>query len=688
MTSLFSRGRATSGQDIEPASRLEKESGLSELTAVLRRVNDGELNAAFPPAPEGTEMRSHLLEVERLRARVVALTTRLEAYTLEEGTTERLRREEARKLADSIEDVVSKGIAVVEDNVARALGTSAEAMGRVEQVAGAATQSANGVGEIDQMTRKTSELSTRMADQASLAREITTELGSAAEGVLSVAQIIQNIAGQTNLLALNATIEAARAGEAGRGFTVVAGEVKTLAHQTGDATEKVKSLIAAVQSAVGRVVEATISIGDAARDLQDNAGVVAGAVEEQSHANQDIAVHAEDVATDMRGFSEKMNEIREGVHGVGLGTGAFLACIRAEPGVTEEAIVFGQSAPLTGPAAALGTATRDGLMLAFAEVNAQGGVGGRTLRLECMDDGYDPERTLSNVRTMVREKTVFGFVGTVGTPTSKLAELVARGGGIPLVGPVTGADFLRDPTLCHVLNIRASYRREVEALVHWMESAIKAKRPALMFQGDAYGQTVRRALLDVLGERKGPSLSASAAYERATGDISPAFEVIRAADPDVIFLAGTAGPTADFAKRVRANGMTIPLATISFVGAKGFAKAAGAAGAGMVISQVVPSPTETSLPIVRRYREAADRHSLCREPDFQSLEGYVVGLTVAALLEGQESPSRDGFVEAMARTRRTLDFGGVSLSLGSGGNQASEAVYLTELGADGRFRGI
>ncbi|MCF8501893.1 MAG: ABC transporter substrate-binding protein, partial [Rhodospirillum sp.] len=627
--------------------------GLAAVTAVLRRINDGELNASFPKVADGTPLRTHLTEVERLRVRVVALTTRLEEHTLEEGTTERLRREEARKMADSIEDVVAKGIAVIEENVTRALDTSAEAMGRVAQVAGAAAQSANGVGEIDQMTRKTSDLSTRMADQAILARDITTELGTAAEGVLSVAQIIQNIAGQTNLLALNATIEAARAGEAGRGFTVVAGEVKTLAHQTGEATEKVKSLIAAVQSAAGRVVDATVLIGDAARALQDNAGVVAGAVEEQSHANQDIASHSEEVAEDMRGFGEKMREIREGVHGVGMGTGAFLARIRAEPGVTKDAVVLGQSAPLTGPAAALGLATRDGIALAFTEINAQGGVGGRALRLECMDDGYDPERTLGNVRKMVRDGGVFGFVGTVGTPTSKLAELVARGGGIPLVGPVTGADFLRAPELHHVLNLRASYKREVEALVHWMGSTVHAKRPALMFQGDAYGQTVRKALLDVLGERNGPPLIASAAYERGTGDISQAFEIIRAADPDVIFLSGTAGPTAAFAKLTRDNGMTMPLATISFVGANGFAKAAGAAGAGTVISQVVPLPTDTKLALVRRYRAAADRYSLCREPDFQSLEGYATGLTVAALLDGQKSPNRAGFVEAMAAIPRT-----------------------------------
>ncbi|WP_425405722.1 ABC transporter substrate-binding protein [Hwanghaeella sp.] len=659
--------------------------GLAAVTEAIRHVVDGRLDAPMPDFPVSSPLHQLVEQAERLRSRLAALSQIIEDHTLEEGTAERQRRDAMTALAENFEAAVSGSISGVESHVADAIGDSTDSVDRVAQVASAATESSASVTEIGRMTQQTASLTERMTEQTRIATETTSELGSAAGDILGVADIIQTIAGQTNLLALNATIEAARAGEAGRGFAVVANEVKTLAQQTADATDRVKALISAVESAAGRVTEATGAIGAAVKELNTNAGVVASAVEEQQTANQEIAANAEEILARMRSFEDRMQEVRNGVQKIQDGAGVFLGEVRAEAGITDDEITFGQSAPLTGGAASLGTAMRDGIALAFAEVNAGGGVGGRKLKLETEDDGYVPERTLGNVRAMVRSGSVFGLIGSVGTPTSKLAELVARGGGIPFIGPVTGATFLRDPTFRHVLNIRASYQQEVDQLVEWMTGTVRAKRPALLFQGDAYGQTVMAALVKAL-EPRGIALAARGAYERQTGDVQPAYDLIRQAEPGIIFMAGTAGPTAAFVQMARQGGLQCPMATISFVGSRDFARQVGTDGAGVVISQVVPLPTDRYQGIVRRYLENARRHGICSEPDFQSLEGYVTGLAAAEILSATETPlTRDAFVEAATGVQHDLDIDGFTLSFGPNRNQGSDQVYLTQLRPDGGF---
>ncbi len=120
--------------------------------------------------------------------------------------------------------------------------------------------------------------------------------------------------------------------------------------------------------------------------------------------------------------------------------------LRAESGVFDDRIVFGQSAALKGPAAALGLGMREGILAAFHEANAAGGVRGHTLDLISYNDDYEPEVAITNINRLIDKDGVFALIGEVGTPTSKAVQPISTEQGVPFNGPFTGADFLRDPS--------------------------------------------------------------------------------------------------------------------------------------------------------------------------------------------------------------------------------------------------
>jgi ABC-type branched-subunit amino acid transport system substrate-binding protein len=114
---------------------------------------------------------------------------------------------------------------------------------------------------------------------------------------------------------------------------------------------------------------------------------------------------------------------------LGFGVILLTSTAKAEPGVFDDRIVFGQSAAFEGPAAALGLGMREGLLASFNEANTAGGVNGRRLELVSHDDGYEPEKAIANTKRLIDEERMFALVGEVGTPTSNAAQPITTEAG-------------------------------------------------------------------------------------------------------------------------------------------------------------------------------------------------------------------------------------------------------------------
>ena len=359
----------------------------------------------------------------------------------------------------------------------------------------------------------------------------------------------------------------------------------------------------------------------------------------------------------------------------------------AEDGVTADAVLFGQSAPLEGPASALGQGMRRGILAAFNSANRAGGIHGRTLKLISRDDAYEPDRSILQTTKLIQDDKVFALIGAVGTPTSKAAQPIATAANVPFIGPFTGAGFLRDPKLTNVINVRASYDAETEAWIKHLTEDLKIKKIAIFYQDDAFGRAGLDGVKAAMAKR-GMELAGEATYERNTVAVKTALITLKHAEPEAVVMVGAYTPCAEFIKLARKISFNPVFVNISFVGASALAKELGPDGQGVIVSQVVPFPWDTSLPVVADYQTALKAEDPQAQADFVSLEGYLVGrLATAALEKTGPDPSREGLL-ATIKAAGTFALGGLVMNFGPDKNDGLDEVFMTVIQADGSFKPV
>jgi ABC-type branched-subunit amino acid transport system substrate-binding protein len=359
-----------------------------------------------------------------------------------------------------------------------------------------------------------------------------------------------------------------------------------------------------------------------------------------------------------------------------LSLASLTSAARAESGVTATEIKIGMANALSGPTAGLGQGIKSGSEAYFRKVNAAGGINGRKITLVSEDDGYDPPRTASATEKLIKKDNVFALFGYVGTPTSKAALPLVVDNAVPFFGAFTGAEFLRAPVNKYVFNIRSSYFNEIEMQVERLVSDAGVTKIGLFYQEDTYGKVGKEGLLLALQKRK-MSIAAEGHYMRNTENVDAGLAALLAARPEAVLMVGTYKACAALVQKAHAAGYKPKFFNLSFVGTANFIKAAGDAAEGVYITQVVPSPFDESVPIVKQY-QADMKAAGASEFDYTSLEGYI---DAVALVEGLRKAgpdlTRTGFLAALEKMN--VNLGGLDIAFGPQDHQGLNKVYLSRV---------
>ncbi|MBF0247802.1 MAG: HAMP domain-containing protein [Alphaproteobacteria bacterium] len=317
-----------------------------EMTGAMAQLADGDTSVHVPAQGRADEIgdMSHAVQVFKDNAiKTREMEAEQEAAKIR---AEKEKRQAMNAMADEFQASVGGVVEAVssaatemqataqsmthisEDTSHRATAVAAaaeEASTNVQTVASAAEELSSSISEISRQVAQSSQIASKAVEQARHTHETVQNLVAAAGKIGEVVALITDIAEQTNLLALNATIEAARAGEAGKGFAVVASEVKNLANQTAKATDEIGAHIGEVQSQTEVAADAIEAIGKVIGDIDEIASAIAAAVEEQGAATSEIARNVEQASAGTAEVSSNIQGVTQAAGEAGSASGEVLS---------------------------------------------------------------------------------------------------------------------------------------------------------------------------------------------------------------------------------------------------------------------------------------------------------------------------------------------------------------------------
>lgn len=335
-------------------------------------------------------------------------------------------------------------------------------------------------------------------------------------------------------------------------------------------------------------------------------------------------------------------------------------------------ILVGQSAALTGPQAGFGIAMRDGIQAALRIANRTGGVAGRPVQLLSLDDEGDKGKTEANVAELVANQRVVGLTGFTTRPCSEAGALLAAKDGIALVGAFSGTPLLYGQKAATTFTTRASYERELEAIVSHYRF-LGAQRFGFVHLEDARSTNV--PLLESILAKQGGQLTVTAGVDRkGPGLNAAAIKTLEGHKPEVLIILANNAPLTPFLREFAPRTLMLPKMVISFVDREKLLADLGKDAAGVGFSIVVPEYTRERYSVVRDFRAQAKEMQLAVTP--VSLEGFVTGLALVEGLRQAKSDSRTAFIEGMSRVG-SLDLGYATLRYSKSDRSGSRFVDLS-----------
>ncbi|AVO49483.1 ABC transporter substrate-binding protein [Melaminivora suipulveris] len=354
------------------------------------------------------------------------------------------------------------------------------------------------------------------------------------------------------------------------------------------------------------------------------------------------------------------------------------------PGVTARAITIASSAPLSGPLLSFGQDLQQGAGAAIAQVNARGGIHGRSVQLQIVDDAYVPDRTVANVRQIVSQGSALALLSCVGTPNNTAIAPMLEEAGLPHVAPITGATSLRKP-LRNVFHVRASYTDEVLRLIERL-TGMGLKGLGIAYLDNGYGRELLEVATGAL-QKRGTPAAVQAAVATDGKNLPQVLQTLAAGKPSAVLLATAGTVSAELVRGIKTQLPGVLMAGVSVTLPGASLPQLGESASGIALTMVVPDPHRGRLQLVRDY-QGAMRAAGHGEFSQGSLEAYV---NARVLLEGLERAGKD-VNQARLRSAlagiRQLDLGGFVVDYGGQPPYVgSRFIDLGVLGGSGRFIG-
>ncbi|MEZ5719990.1 MAG: ABC transporter substrate-binding protein [Burkholderiaceae bacterium] len=344
-------------------------------------------------------------------------------------------------------------------------------------------------------------------------------------------------------------------------------------------------------------------------------------------------------------------------------------------------ILIGRTTPMSGGMAPFMQPIHQGQEAALADLNAQGGIGGRKVRLATLDDGFNAKRAVENARTLGDKEGVVALFGVVGTSQVLGVLPYLAEARLPLIAVYTGSPAIRAQASPYLFTTRASYADELVKIVRNLV-AVQSLRIAVAYENNDFGKLLL-PLVEKIIAAEGATLVGSHSLDSTGKDAADAAKALAAHQPHTVLMVAAGPPVVAYVRANKAH-LGVPVYTLSLGAGTAVLNALGDDARGLAVARTGPSPTKPTLQLTRDFQASMKRHDL--PVDYDRFTGY---MDARVLIEGLKAAgpgvTRASLAQAMEGLGR-LDLGGHGYQFSAQNRHGSGYVDIAVVGAGGIYR--
>ena len=354
-------------------------------------------------------------------------------------------------------------------------------------------------------------------------------------------------------------------------------------------------------------------------------------------------------------------------------------------GVTKDEILVGTIQDLSGPIAAFGKSARNGMQLRADEINEQGGVNGRKIKLIAEDSGYDPKKAVLAAQKLAQRDKIFVTAGNIGTPIAMATMPIFFEKNIPHLFPLTAARQMYDPLHKLKYSFAATYYDQVRSGIKYLTKARADRKWCIIYQDDDFGAEVLAGAEAGLKEQ-GKTLTEKTSYKRGSTDFSSQVARMKGSNCDTVVMGTIIRETVGTLAEAKKTGLNADFIGTSAAYTHLIHRLGGPVANGFIAAHTVAHPYLDDAAQNVRFWAAKYKTKFSEDPDVFSAYGYVImDNVIAALAKTGKNLTTDNFIKALDSLSVPADmFGGDAMNFTPTKHLGSNKSRLSQI-KDGKW---